>query len=299
MDGGLKGDTEPHTNLEYTLREKKLLDKDTLKLDAIIVTHPDGDHIGGINRLIENYTITCPIIATEATEVTYATLQTELPEIDKLIFPTAGPKVYNGIQKKLSVVRKDTSYRADLNESSILFTLGKFQLTGDSMGKHIAKLGSPVKCITVFQVPHHGSKFNSFIPYDTGDFSEDDLLYQLKKPKHPAYKYALFYRRIQACTYFISYGNNQKFQHPHRDVVTGIIIAAVTEKKKYKIVVTGTFGKNKIDYPDETKYPDFPQNWQDYVEIHVPEHEATRYITITADGAVSNTKLWEPTEPTR
>ncbi len=140
-------------------------------------------------------------------------------------------------------------------------------------------------------MPHHDSKPNSFIPGEVKPAIKNDDQLRDIKGKHPAYKHALFYRGIQAHTYFISHGKNDNYQHPHRDVVTGILIAAVTEKKNCNLVVTGTFHPDIIDYPKAEKYQrnkGFPQNWQNYVDILVPENrEDTPYITITGDGVVT------------
>ncbi len=342
--------------MEKTLKEKRRVktvgEEDILELDAIIITHPDNDHIGGIKRLIKKYTIKCPIITTEETDITNADLTTEIPNLGvELKYPTAGPRVYNNIVKNESKINKtikkkssnDSNTKEDassvessslsandagatsgndskkeqdrLNESSILFSIGNVQLTGDSKGKLIheatglGKKEDLTKNVTVFQVPHHGSNENSFIPGEAVPaITGDDPLHDIKG-KHPAYKYALFYRGIQARTYFISNGFNKRLKHPRKDVVTGILIAATTEKKKCNLVVTGPFYKDKIDYPktnkdqvqytDQNVFPGFPTNWKEYVDILVPKDgEDTPYITITGDGKeVTNTKPWVPEQP--
>ncbi len=311
MDGGRPKDKKPHNNLEKTLGKKGLIENNTLKLDAIILTHPDCDHMGGINRLLEKFTINCPIITTEAAKVTKKKETREIPseELDlfgiELKFPIEGPKVYRDITK----IGKNDDSEIKINDTSILFAAGKIQLTGDSRGKLIhkatglGKIENLTKDVTVFQVPHHGSGDNSFVPYDIKrKLDKSDPLYELKINNHPAYREALFYRGIQAKTYFISFGD-KGYDHPYGNVITGIIIAAVTTtttKKKCKIVVTASFSKDKIYYPDETIFPNFPQNWKDYVDIFVPKDgEDTPYITITGDGevVVDHTKPWVPESP--
>ncbi len=305
IDGGLGcNDTPPYTNLEKTLREKKRLKQGKTKgetvldLDAIIITHPDKDHYGGVNDLIAKYTINCPIITTEATKLTEATLtdvKLELHEEVNLMFPNASRRVYS--IAKTTRIMKDPDFTMDSNKSSILFAVGSVLLTGDSTGKLIHQETRPAEMqkLRVFQVPHHGSAANSFIPNEARTpIPITDPLNPLKG-KHPAYKYALFYRKIQAQTYFISHGDYENYQHPHRDVITGILLAAVTERKTCELVVTGTFHNDKIDYPTTTRFPDFPQNWEDYVTIRIPEHgDDTPYITIDQEGRPLNTKRWEP-----
>ncbi len=76
------------------------------------------------------------------------------------------------------------------------------------------------KDVTVFQVPHHGSNESSFVPHDIRrNLDENDPLLELKINIKPSgYKEALFYREIQAKTYFISFGDRK--DHPHSDVIT-------------------------------------------------------------------------------
>ncbi len=317
VDGGLTcSDTPPYTNLEITLREKGLLMKketkrETVLLDAIIITHPDEDHLGGVNKLIANYTITCPVITTEATMLTKANLTYDepgLPEEVKLMFPTARRRIYKDITNKTEIMKdpkffpepKDKSNKS--NKSSILFAVvGSVLLTGDSTGQLINEatgLGKELaetQKLRVFQVPHHGSEANSFIPYEAAKkIPSTDPLHALKG-KHDAYKYALFYRGIKAHTYFVSHGDHGLFQHPHRNVITGILLAAVTEETNCELVVTGTFHQDKINYPTEAKFPGFPRNWEDYVTILDPENgDKTPYITIGREGRPPNTKKWEP-----
>ncbi len=321
IDGGLRcNDTPPYTNLENTLREKERLKQGetVLDLNAIIITHPDKDHYGGVNDLIAKYTINCPIITTKATKLTEATLtdvKLELHEEVNLMFPNASRREYTDIATTTRIM-KDPDFTMDSNKSSILFAVGGVLLTGDSIGKIIheetglGKKRAETQKLCVFQVPHHGSGANNFIPNEASKkIPITDPLHALKG-KHDAFKYALFYRGIQAHTYFISHGEHKHYQHPHRNVITGILLAAVTEKtatektatekKKCELVVTGTFHKDKINYPKATKFPGFPQNWEDYVTIRIPERgDDTPYITIDQEGRPLNTKRWEPELPAR
>ncbi len=289
-------------HLEKTLEEKGRLverpGKDTiLQLDAIIVTHPDGDHFGGINRLIKKCTINCPIITTEATQVTNARRKevVDLPRAIKLIHPTKSLRSFDQITTE-SKIEKDDKFdfkTIKSNETSILFAVENILLTGDSTADQIYRSKSELNLNNqIFQVPHHGSDENSHFKKEKPKIHKDDSLHMILK--HPATASAQFYSSILAHTYFISHGDLKK-HHPHANVVTGIILAAVTRQKNCKLVFTGLFHEDKVNYPKSTEFEGFPQNWKEYVEIHVPvDVIETPYITITPDGTLYNTTTsWE------
>ncbi len=83
--------------------------------------------MGGINRLLEKFTINCPIITTETAKVTKKNETKEIPseELDlfgiELKFPIEGPKVYRDITK-IETNSNDSKY---INKTSILFAAGK------------------------------------------------------------------------------------------------------------------------------------------------------------------------------
>lgn len=71
IDGG-KGqrtrNTQFYNNLTDTLKVNGCITSgnDAVELNSITITHPNDDHYGGINRLLQDYTIRSPIITTLA-----------------------------------------------------------------------------------------------------------------------------------------------------------------------------------------------------------------------------------------
>ncbi len=159
----------------------------------------------------------------------------------------------------LAEITKNDELKFDgkqLNATSILTTVklpsSKFHydvvLTGDSYCSIIrAKLALRGKSVGVFQVPHHGSKYN---------------LNRHSSRAATVGELADFYSSFKADTYLISHGDHGRYNHPHSEVITGIITAAVEKNNHCKIIVTATkFEESKIG--EETV-----KNWTEYVEIY-------------------------------
>ena len=261
---------------------------DRVITDSIIITHPNEDHYGGINRLIEDFTVTCPITTTIAT-----CMYTEHTDpgvrghragesfrtcgIDLVRYHFPGQQqteqgrqhtYIKTLPKRTSVtITKNPDFIGDLNKSSILTTVSlpgsKYDydvvLTGDSYSYIIQRiLALEGKSVGVFQVPHHGSRGN----YS----STPSTIAQCTR----------FYSSFRADIYFISHGDHKGLNHPHREVITGILTAAVEKKHHCKIVVTATwFDAHKIA---PTEYRDI-RHWRDYVEIYHFKQD-TPYVTL-------------------
>ena len=303
-------------------------------MGSIIVTHPDRDHYGGINRLLQDFTITAPITTTLASCLEVNGSDTQLGEVFLLdkrhqirhYFPLTG-EGENGrrhtnietlsskgstvevakneeitFEKKLKKkkckakkhkakkqkakkrkakkrkakkrkAKKRKAKRLNFNATSILTTVSlqlstcqydyDVVLTGDSYCTIIEKkleLALKGKSVGVFQVPHHGSSYN---------------LDNKKTTRSTAQEFTGFYSSFNAYIYLISHGDHKKYNHPHSEVITGILSAAVQKKRypKCKIVVTATwFEKSKID---ETNI----SNWRDYVDIFYFK-QGTSYVTL-------------------
>ncbi len=282
----------PFNNLITALNEKSCIrwdqpNQQRIELDSIVNTHPDDDHCGGINALlgskkiksVKKFTFSCPIITTNA-----ARLRAYIPvnertyrygpyrkagDCPRFWFPNARGLVIENLHQQSTVqITKDDLWKGYYNETSILTTVkipkSKYDydvvLTGDSSSKIILdtltpglmlEKDMPRKTVRIFQVPHHGSRNNS------------------------CYE---FYKQFDADIYFISHGVHGKFKHPHSEVITGILSAAVEKKQKQKsrIVVTATwFEESKINY----FYRKRIRHWRDFVKIYYFK-KGTPYVTL-------------------
>ncbi len=249
----------------------------TVQLDSIIITHPNNDHYGGINRLLEDCTVKSPIITTLAsclsvqTEGTIESKKGELFVSNETAqirhwFPFTG-EGKNGrkhtyietLPKGLSEIGQNKELKFDakqLNATSILTTVklpnSKYDydviMTGDSYCNMIRdQLALRGKLVGVFQIPHHGSKYN--LDRDSNRAAT-------------VREFADFFSSFRANIYLISHGEHGSYNHPHSEVITGIINAAVEKKRQCKIVVTATwFHGSRIGDTIDPK-------WSEYVEIY-------------------------------
>ena len=82
-----------------------------------------------------------------------------------------------------------------------------------------------------------------------------------------------FYSSFDAYIYLISHGNNGNYKHPHSEVITGILSAAVQNERRPKcnIVVTATWL--------EEREIDEISNWRDHVDIFYFKKD-TPYVTL-------------------
>ena len=141
IDGGPR---QKYMILEKTLKEKGCIVDGLIAqcLKAIIITHPDKHHFGGINQLLSKNAASCPIITTAACQLTSATKE-RYPKSDllpiemKTYFPTTSRRVYKNISCSTKVEKH--WFRGNANESSVLVKIGQNDaiLTGDSTGKYI------------------------------------------------------------------------------------------------------------------------------------------------------------------
>ncbi|XP_064385806.1 uncharacterized protein LOC135334512 [Halichondria panicea] len=127
----------------------------------------------------------------------------------------------------------------------------------------------PCKTVGVFQVPHHGSKKNSSMAQTKGQGSYLSC--------------HTFYTTFVAKIYLISHGNHKGYNHPHSEVITGILSAAVQNKNKCKIVVTATqFESSSSEENAKINYIEGGNNvsnWRNYVDIYYFKKDIP-YVTL-------------------
>ena len=264
IDGGpkdyfenLKGCLEQHNLIEGAWVEGRSVLQCNIN---IIVTHPDQDHVNGITKLMEQYYIAGWIIITEAFDQKDSVfLQNFFSNLTSTHSRALGPFSSTGTiccqsltEKCLCYVPRARgahvhsmayvsepdpvhklitgtgSYR--WNKSSIITTVrnpytGRYvaMLTGDSFGDlTLNKLHLCGEHIPIFQVPHHGSKNNI-------NFGVEGTLERCTE----------LYSKFSADVYVIS-GNDKN--HPHAEVLSGILKAVYDKNDSGKIVLTGTRG---------------------------------------------------------
>ncbi len=175
---------------------------------------------------------------------------------------TSSPKIFelkeNPIKKSIGPMpdlsQRDLSHEIEPNPSQQ--TVGPKQ-NPNRLLKPDSSEETKRKTVGLFQVPHHGSRENSTMASTKGQGSKVCC--------------SKFYMQFDADIYLISHGN--RYDHPHSEVITGILSAAVQKKRRCKIVVTATqFEESKIDDLNIS-------NWRDYVDIFY-FMQGTPYVTL-------------------
>lgn len=189
IDGGVKGAGQ---QIVSYLKELEIN-----KLDIVVATHPDADHIGGLIPVLDNMTI--EQFYDSGKVHTSQTFVEMLTRIDEKNIPYHVPKIGDDIEfdKDVNVkVLNANDQATDNNDASIVLkmTYGNvsFLLTGDA-GVALEKemLQYDVKA-TVLKAGHHGSNTSS---------SEEFI--QAVKPE----------------VTILSYGEDNKYGHPHAEIV--------------------------------------------------------------------------------
>lgn len=189
IDGGVKGAGQ---QIVSYLKELGIN-----KLDIVVATHPDADHIGGLIPVLDNMTI--EQFYDSGKVHTSQTFEEMLTRIDEKNIPYHVPKIGDDIEfdKGVNVkVLNANDQATDNNDASIVLkmTYGNvsFLLTGDA-GVALEKemLQYDVKA-TVLKAGHHGSNTSS---------SEEFI--QAVKPE----------------VTILSYGKDNKYGHPHAEIV--------------------------------------------------------------------------------
>lgn len=175
-------------------------------IDVIIITNPDQDHIGGFAEVLKRYKVGKVIESGTTNESrTYQNLEEEIKnkKIEKII-AHSGMRLELGGGAVLDVLFPDRDVSGwDTNEGSLVakLSLGETSvlLTGDSTTKTekfiLDKWGSAALDSDILKVGHHGSRTSSSVK-----FLEEVT---------PAYA-------------LISVGKDNKYGHPHQEVVTDL-----------------------------------------------------------------------------
>jgi competence protein ComEC len=219
IDGGLPGGA--------VLRELgKVMPFYDRSIDIVLATHADQDHIGGLNDVLNRYSV--DLLVRTMTTSTSAAFETMLATVEqkkiKQEIITAPENIDFGDGSHFDILfpDKDTS-GWETNDSSIVGKMiygdSSFLLTGDSpilIEKYLVeKYGSALKS-DVLKAGHHGSKYSS---------SE------------------LFVETVVPTYSVISAGLNNSYGHPTREVLD--ILA------KYKSKIAETLGKGSVIFKSD------------------------------------------------
>lgn len=167
------------------------------KIDYVTGTHPHTDHIGGLASVIESFEVGSIYMPKAiATSKTYENLLTTIANKDlKIKTAKKGINIIDTEGLKIEILSPSKTEYNNLNNYSIVLKLSyqnhNFLFMGDAEKEIEEELTSNLSS-DVIKVGHHGS-----------DTSSSNAFIELVKPK-----YAI-----------ISVGDNNKYNHPSRDVI--------------------------------------------------------------------------------
>lgn len=212
IDGG----TNSSTNKVLSYLEKT----GVKTLDYVIATHPHEDHIGGIDKVIDNYQIeTLYMPKVTANTKTFKDVVESMKKKNlKAKAPVAGEEFEFG-EAKVTIIAPNNSTYEDINNYSIVLKVvygeNSFLFTGDAESlseKEILKKGLDIKA-DVIKLGHHGSRTSSSLAF--------------LKEVNPKYG-------------VITLGKDNDYGHPHKEVmerVNGMNIKIYRTDEKGDIVI--------------------------------------------------------------
>ncbi|WP_025117268.1 MBL fold metallo-hydrolase [Lysinibacillus fusiformis] len=189
IDGGVKGAGQQVVSY--------LKELGVNKLDQVVATHPDADHIGGLIPVLQ--TIPIEQFYDSGKVHTSQTFEEMLMAIDEKNIPYYVPKTGDLIEfdKDVTVkVLNANEHATDNNDASIVLKVVygnvSFLLTGDAGTTLEKEMMQNDVSATILKAGHHGSNTSS---------SEE------------------FIRAVKPEVTILSYGKENKYGHPHAEVV--------------------------------------------------------------------------------
>jgi len=208
-----------------------LKNKGVTKLDYVVATHPDADHIGGLNSVLNTFPVSNFVDSGQAhtTQTYYELLSLVDAKNINYVIPEAGSTI--NLDSNLGITVLNAAEAGDdNNEASIVLrlTYGNISvlLMGDAdtateqeiMGKYTVKS-------TVLKAGHHGSNTSSS---------------------------QAFINAVKPAATVLSYGFENSYGHPHSEVVSRLKNAG---SLLYSTVFSGniTMSTNGLSYSFNTK----------------------------------------------
>ena len=202
------GSSEGYTSLKKQLKKEKVK-----KINTLILTHPDADHIQNADEILNDYSVSkiyMPNIKNDTK--TYETLISTIKKKKTRVYnPVAGDMLKFG-KAKYEIIgpAADNTYD-DINSHSIILkvTNGKnsFLFTGDATGEETINLSKRKISADVIKIAHHGSANDGCNDYD-------------------------FLNKVNPKIAVISCGYQNSYGHPHRETMDYL------KNKKIKIMRT-------------------------------------------------------------
>ncbi len=184
-------------------------------LELVIATHPDADHIGGLDVILKNYSVSTLIDSGKKhTTKTYNDyMNAVLDEIGLVFINDYNMEIAVSSSAVFSIIEL-VDDRIDNNENSVVSMLDvqgvKFLFTGDLESDLEIEYISSFSEVDVLKVGHHGSKTST----------SSDFLQKI----NPSYA-------------VISCGKNNRYGHPHKDVLDRLLDNNI---KVYRTDIQGT-----------------------------------------------------------
>jgi competence protein ComEC len=212
------------------------------KIDLLIATHPDGDHIGGLIKVLQTFPVTT--VLDPGKEHTTLTYQRYMEAVKGL--PDTGLKVgragdrYTFGEVNLQIIHPGSRLPGNNNDCSIVarLTYGgqSFLFTGDAEKKAEAEMmsrGFPVKS-SVLKVGHHGSRSST-------------------SPR--------FLSSVAPKSAVISCGENNRWGHPTEEVMRSLKqrnIEIYQTDLQGTILMVSDGKETRVEFPGKAVYPDYP-----------------------------------------
>lgn len=189
--------SQKNSHLLFSYLDKFLIPK----FDVVIATHPDGDHIGSMERIIREYNISAFYMPNKAHNTnTFKYMLEALKDYNvNVVEAKEGQIIEIDEDTKIYILHPDDSFYDDNNAYSIVtkvvYKNNSFMLTGD--------------------IDHEIEKK---LVYKYGDFLKSDIL-KLAHHGSASSSSKIFVQTVDPIAAIVSAGKNNDYSHPHKEVL--------------------------------------------------------------------------------